>query len=76
MNYYLVISVKDADMTLSDLWGKPILNRDVNFLDETQLDDFVEKKVNAGFTCFTFTYHTTSRITQTVGTFTEILNRN
>ncbi len=73
MKYYLVISVKDADMTLGELWGKPLLNRDVNFLDETQLDGFVEKKVNAGFTCFTFTYHTTSRMTQAVGVFSETL---
>jgi hypothetical protein len=61
-------------MTLSDLISKPLLNRDTVFVDETQLDDFIDKKVNAGFTCFAFTYHATSRMTQKVGTFQETIN--
>jgi hypothetical protein len=70
---YLVLCVKDTQITMAELISKPLLNRDISFLDETQLDDFIHDKVMAGFTCFTFNYAATSRTVQTVQAVTETL---
>jgi hypothetical protein len=69
----LVLSVKDSKITLEELINKPLLNRDVVFMMSDKVESFCTEKVENGFTCFAFTYTSSSRPVQTIRTEIETL---